>query len=128
MEAADKGKREMVECLTKMAATLDLDLNHRDRDGANVLFYCVAGGHLNLLKFLLNAGCEVTPDDHGRNLLMQAALSGHLQVVQFLVRQADRLGIDIHHVDNNGRNALFYWWVKTVTWYYWSILSRKLTH
>ena len=109
MEAADKGKQDMVHYLTKMASTLGLDLNHRDRDGANVLFYCVSGGHQGLLEFLLNAGCDVTEDHHGRNLLMQAALSGHMTTLHYLIGHALQLGIDLHHTDLNGRNALFYW-------------------
>ncbi len=109
MEAVDKGRQEMVEYLVKMASTLDLDLNHRDKDGANVLFYSVAGGHLSLLKFLLNAGCNVEADNNGRTLVMQAAMSGHAQILQYLVLHADSLNIDVHALDKQGKNALFYW-------------------
>ena len=43
----------MVEYLVRTAAVLELDLNHVDHDGANVLFYCAASGRLNLLRLLL---------------------------------------------------------------------------
>ena len=53
MEAVDKGRVDMVEYLVRTAAVLELDLNHTDQDGANVLFYCAASGRLNLLRLLL---------------------------------------------------------------------------
>ena len=109
MESSDKGKTDMVEYLVKMAATLDLDINYKDKYGANVLFYCVAGGHINLLKFLLNAGCHVDVDSQSRTLLMQAALYGHAQMVQYLVMYAKTLHIDLNATDKEGRNVLHYW-------------------
>ena len=56
MEAVDKGKREMVEYLVRMSNNVDLDLHHCDKDGANVLFYCAGGGHVQLLRMLLKVG------------------------------------------------------------------------
>ena len=48
-----QGRVDMVEYLVRTAAVLELDLNHVDHDGANVLFYCAASGRLNLLRLLL---------------------------------------------------------------------------
>ena len=109
MEAVDKGKKEMVEYLVRMSKTIDLDLHHRDKEGANVLFYCAGGGHVALLRTLLKAGCHVQNDNSDRNLLMQAALAGHSQTVQFLVVNAATLGLQLQHRDTKGRNVLFYW-------------------
>ena len=48
-----QGRVDMVEYLVRTAAVLEMDLNHVDHDGANVLFYCAASGRLNLLRLLL---------------------------------------------------------------------------
>ena len=109
MEAVDKGKREMVEYLVRMSSSIDLNLHHVDKDGANVLFYCAGGGHVQLLRMLLKAGCKVQNDKFNRNLLMQGVLSGHSQTVQFLILNAETLGLDILQTDNHGRNAIYYW-------------------
>ena len=54
----------MVEYLVRTAAVLELDLNHVDHDGANVLFYCAASGRLNLLRLLLKVFFIYTSAEH----------------------------------------------------------------
>ena len=56
MEAVGKNRPDFVLYLTTGASTLGIDINQKDKEGNNVLFYTAAGGNLNLLKTLLAAG------------------------------------------------------------------------
>ena len=108
IEAADKGCTDLVHYLLRTADDLGLDLNDKDNDGSNALFYCIAGGYIDLLKTFIKHGISVTSDSYGRTILMQAALSGHIDIAQYLILNDSRLKLDIYQQDNDGRNVLFY--------------------
>ena len=109
MEAVDKNRREFAEYLLVNASTLGVDLAACDKEGNNVLFYAAAGGQVAMLQRLLGAGCVVQSDAHARTLLMQAALHGHVNMVEFLINNSSMLNMDIHQVDKDQRNVIFYW-------------------
>ena len=59
MEAVGKNRPDFVHYLTTGASTLGIDINQKDKEGNNVLFYTAAGGNLNLLQTLLAAGKSI---------------------------------------------------------------------
>ena len=109
MEAVDKRRLDFLDFLLDRAPSLGIDLNHKDAEGNNVLFYAASTGNSAIFLKLLHAGCAVESDFHNRNLVMQACLNGHVNLVEFLLNNREPLGVDTRQKDKDGRNALFYW-------------------
>ena len=61
------------------------------------------GGHLDVVKFLIDKGADVKAKDNtGRTALTYAALRGNLDVVKFLIEK----GLDVKARDKVGRTVL----------------------
>lgn len=86
----------------------EIDLNITDKEGRNALFYTVAGGRIDTLAFLLDSGIEIRNDMHGVNILMEAAHHCNGEMVRYLTQYHNLVGIKLNHIDNVGRNVLFY--------------------
>ena len=109
MEAVDKNRTDFVSFLLGHSHTgMAVDVNQRDEQGNNALFYAAAAGNLEICQQLLQAGCPVENDKYNRTVLMQAALHGHTHIVQFIFNNCKALDIDVQQKDSDGRNLLFY--------------------
>ncbi|KAK6496051.1 hypothetical protein TWF481_002076 [Arthrobotrys musiformis] len=81
--AAFGGLLDAVEYLISQGA----EINLQGRDGGNALVGASAGGHENVVEFLLNHHADVNAQDGGQygNALYAASATGHLNVVKVLV-------------------------------------------
>ena len=62
-------------------------------------------GNLDLMKFMISQGADITTiDREGSNLLHNAAANGHLEVVEYLIDQ----NFDVNTADGNGNTALLF--------------------
>ena len=73
-----------------------------------MVHFSIEGGHLDLLKALLESGLTLSPDNRGRTNLMQAARAGNIPITKYLLDHTATLGLDINAMDQHGENALFY--------------------
>lgn len=114
-EAAIHGHNRIVQSLLQggaqvEAATLGSRLSHlsgylMDVEGVTPLIAAAEGGHLDVVRLLVDAGADVNrPDSIGFTPLMGAACAGHAKMVKFLLERGSRLDA----VDTRGRNALTY--------------------
>jgi ankyrin repeat protein len=104
MMAAYSDNMEIVEYLVFQKAQLDT----RDLDGRNVLFYAVAGGSIGALKFLLDRGVKPANDHHNVNILMEAVHQRRIDIIRYITQNQYALDIGLHDLDSSGRNVLFY--------------------
>lgn len=110
MQAAYNAHKDLVMYLIDNEISLGLDVNQKDKDGRNVLFYCIEGGNLDMLISLLEFGIPMQPDSSGKNNLFQAVSAGHTQIVEYILKHRDlHLNIDPLSKDNNGNNAMYYY-------------------
>ena len=71
--------------------------------GADALFLTAKGGHLEVVRLLLEAGADQNAgSQHGATALMTAAYRGHLEVVQWLIEA----GSDKNAAAQGGETAL----------------------
>ena len=76
---------------------------HR-RHGQTPLFIAVSKNNKDLVRLLLNAGCEIEqPNIYGETPLFIAVWNGKLSMVELLVNK----GSNINHVNAKGENILF---------------------
>ena len=77
---------------------------HRANEGGSrLLHWASMGGHVDLIRGLIDRGAEVSAkDSDGRDALMWASLEGHIPAATLLL---DR-GADMNAIANNGQNAL----------------------
>ncbi|XP_005999792.1 ankyrin repeat and SAM domain-containing protein 6 [Latimeria chalumnae] len=79
-------------------SALPVPVDCTDEDGNTALQFAAAGGHENLVRFLLRKGASVdSRNNYGWTPLMQAARFGHLSVAHILLE---------HGADVNARNRL----------------------
>lgn len=110
MQAAYNAHKDLVNFLIENELSLGLDVNQKDKDGRNVLFYCIEGGNLGMLISLLEYGIPMQPDISGKNNLFQAVSAGHAAIVEYILDQQNtHLKIDPLATDVNGNNAMFYY-------------------
>lgn len=110
MQAAYNAHRELVTYLIDNEISLGLDVNQKDKDGRNVLFYCIEGGNLDMLVALLEYGIPMQPDGSGKNNLFQAVSAGHASIVEYILdKKNSHLKIDPLATDTNGNNAMYYY-------------------
>ena len=90
---------EIIEVLLRAG----VDVNYRDRRGADALRGVVWNGDIDYAQFLISAGAKIDPeDDLNFNLLLGAAESGDLKAVNRLIEA----GVDINKKDVHKRTAL----------------------
>lgn len=110
MQAAYNAHRDLVIYLIENEISLGLDLNQKDKDGRNVLFYCIEGGNLDMLVSLLEYGIPMQPDLCGKNNLFQAVSAGHSSIVEYILdKKNSHLKLDPLSTDLNGNNAMYYY-------------------
>ena len=109
MQGAYNAHKELVMYLIDNEISLGLDVNQKDKDGRNVLFYCIEGGNLDMLVSLLEYGIPMQPDGSGKNNLFQAVSAGHAQIVEYILKNRDLLKIDPLARDANTNNAMYYY-------------------
>lgn len=95
-----KGHLDVVQILVDSA-----NLETRDKYGRTPLFYAVHGGHLEILKYLLEKGANSKERTKaGTTLLILAAILGHTEIIKFLVEN----GFSDIQEEKYGVTALFY--------------------
>lgn len=77
-------------------------VNIRNRDGATLLEYAVAGGDKNLLELIVDHGADLSVTTRGFTPLMSAAWSGRVDMMRILTKN----GADLNARDDYGRTAL----------------------
>ncbi|XP_067670003.1 ankyrin repeat domain-containing protein 50-like [Haliotis asinina] len=100
MAAARFGNRKVFDLLVKNGS----DLSTVDSDGNNILHMACIGGHVEMVKYILNNDC-VDINSRGHNEIspvMLAANCGHKKVFDLLVRRGCLLPLE----DRNGRGIL----------------------
>jgi ankyrin repeat protein len=106
MWACFHGHEAIVKALYSLGASsviLARDLYHRDG-----LMLACSQGHVDVVKFLLRAGCNTEQfDEYNRNALIMASKNGHINVVDILLKNR----ATIENIDCCGWSALF-WAVK----------------
>jgi len=110
MQAAYNVHKSLVLYLIDNELSLSLDVNQKDQDGRNVLFYCIEGGNLDLLVSLLEFGIPMQTDNSGKNNLFQAVSAGHAHIVEYILKNSNlHLKLDPLATDSNGNNAMYYY-------------------
>lgn len=80
-----------------------VDVNESDENGNCPLMGACQGGHLAIVKLLLERGANIDQEDrHGQTSLIKAAENGHLEVVKFLLDNK----CNVNHRDTEGNTAL----------------------
>lgn len=98
--AALNGHLPVVEALISYS-----DLEHEDIQGKTPLFYAIKGGHLNIVKYLLDKGANPKQTTNsGSTLLIYAAKYGHTNIVEFLIES----GLSEIEEKKNNVTAIFY--------------------
>ncbi|GAB5368710.1 hypothetical protein AAMO2058_001343200 [Amorphochlora amoebiformis] len=98
------GKFAIAQCLIQIAKA---SLNVLDSNGQHALFSAARGGHVDIVRYLLEKGAKPTLKDfHGETPLMHAVLSGSYNTVKVIIRRLTI--VDINEKNNRGENALLY--------------------
>lgn len=108
MCAALRNNISLVTYLVKNADKLGLDLTEKDCKGRNCLFYCITGGCVDLLEYLVSEGVPVELSDEGATLLMQAVAKNRTDVVLHLLDNPDLYDVEVNARDKDGWNVLLY--------------------
>ena len=108
MLAAQQGPIESVEYLLKYGATI----NARTKGsitGNTALMVAIQAKKHDTVELLLKKGADINnTSDRGITPLMLAAQTGDINIVNLLIANP---GIDIHAMDNEGKNALVYGYI-----------------
>jgi rhodanese-related sulfurtransferase len=88
MKASHSGDREIV----RLLITAGAQMNARNADGNNALWFACVGSHLDIIDMLVAAGIDIdNRNDNGATPLMYAASSGKAAIVErLLAKGADR--------------------------------------
>ncbi|XP_062609323.1 ankyrin repeat domain-containing protein 50-like [Saccostrea cucullata] len=78
-----------------------LSINICDRYGKSLLYYASAGGHLDVVQFLINSDADA---DYDISCLFVACHRGHYNIVEYLVDKVK----NISSCDGSGRSPLYY--------------------
>ena len=77
--------------------------HEKDIDGSNGFMIACHGGHLNIVKYLVEMNYNINlKDNFGNNGLMWACRGGHLNIVNYLVE----MNYNINEKDDGGKNSL----------------------
>ncbi|KAG2458310.1 ANKS6 protein, partial [Polypterus senegalus] len=108
-EAGEKGLEGALGSQSPYSAVVQQLVDCTDGDGNTALQFSAAGGHENLVRFLLRKGASVDSRNHyGWSPLMQAARFGHLNVAHILldngaeINAKNRLGASVLTVAARG--------------------------
>jgi ankyrin repeat protein len=102
-----QGDLERIQALVKSG---EFDSNQIDSKGASPLLWAAGQGHLPILRYLVQLGCDVNFSQRGkrafrgRTALHWAARNGHLEAVLFLLEK----GANLHAATADGTTA-FSW-------------------
>ncbi|XP_046585459.1 ankyrin repeat domain-containing protein 50-like [Haliotis rubra] len=101
MRAVYFGHRDVYNLLVNKGADVSIETN----DGRNILYSAVAGGHVDMVKYILSQHIvEINSRDKKRKTaLMVSAYAGHREVFDLLVNE----GADVSLVNGDGRNILY---------------------
>ncbi|XP_046567524.1 death-associated protein kinase 1-like [Haliotis rubra] len=102
--ASSGGNKDIVE---KVLMETSIDINSRGRYGKTAAMVAAEGGHIDVLDFLVQEGCDSTVvDDDGHSILHVACAGGdeecNVQMVQYLLPLP---GVDVKDVNKNGATA-----------------------
>uniref|UniRef100_A0A5K3FD40 ANK_REP_REGION domain-containing protein n=2 Tax=Mesocestoides corti TaxID=53468 RepID=A0A5K3FD40_MESCO len=79
----------------------------KDSSGRTILHWSACGGHLELVKILIQKGCQPDePDESGWTPLMIAVSAGREDVVAYLLDAG--LPVNVQVVNSTGQNCLHY--------------------
>ena len=106
MQACQAGHHLIVDFLLERSAGLKLDINERDNNGENSLFYAVRSQRLDVVKNLLNRGVEIVNNVNGINVLAQCMSDGYHNIAQTILHGPADLGPAIAGRDESGRTIL----------------------
>ena len=82
------------------------DINTTNIKGWNVLHYAAKSGNLEVLKYFIQNGCDVTSKaKRNKNSLYTAGKRGYLNLCKALL---EKFNFDIHTTDDDGYNVLHY--------------------
>ncbi|XP_051779756.1 fibronectin type 3 and ankyrin repeat domains protein 1 isoform X1 [Erpetoichthys calabaricus] len=112
MVAAQKGYSSlMLACfaghldIVKFLRTSGADWETCDRTGSTAMHWAADGGHINVIRFLINDSCKVDSKDNGSlwtPLMRVSALSGNARVASLLIQA----GADVNVQDKDGKTPL----------------------
>jgi len=108
MEAAYGGHMDTVRYLAVNSNSLRINIHQLDKSRRNALFYAFDNSQLAVAAYLVSEGAVLELVDHNKNLLMCACLKNNLLVVEYLLEHLPQLSLELDHVDDKGRNVLFY--------------------
>jgi ankyrin repeat protein/L-ascorbate metabolism protein UlaG (beta-lactamase superfamily) len=101
-DAAAAGELESVRALVSADAT---QLEARNERNEMPIHVAAAGGHTDVVRFLLDGGAAVDAGDNENSTALDvAAIFGHLELARFLVER----GADPRHSDDNGMTPLHF--------------------
>ncbi|VDM32427.1 unnamed protein product [Hydatigera taeniaeformis] len=97
---------KMAELVSRINADPGL-VKLKDSSGRTVLHWSSCGGHIELVKRLIQGGClPDEPDSSGWTPLMIAVSAGREDVVAYLLNAG--LSVDVNVVNSTGQNCLHY--------------------
>ncbi|KAJ4168127.1 hypothetical protein NW754_011941 [Fusarium falciforme] len=99
--ASETGNEEMV----KFLIMKEVEINAQNSSGNTALFLASRGGHLAIVKRLIESGAQIDPDAKRSNpkpALIEATKNGHVEVVRLLLER----GANIETRDEDGRTPL----------------------
>lgn len=116
-DACRRGKVQVVKLLLENAKKLKIDVNAPDRKGCTALHLTCQDGNTEVVRLMLEGansyGINVLALDNRGNTILQSAcfqstIFGSKQnpeTVQLILQQAEELGLDVHHENNQGKSA-----------------------
>ena len=103
MHAARAGHVTVLKLITKHAPEWEIDINARDCNGENVLFYAIRGRSMEIITTLLEHGANVCNNKYGVNILSQSMSEGNDSVVQAILSSDITLSEVANGKDTKGR-------------------------
>ncbi|BFY96992.1 hypothetical protein BsWGS_00032 [Bradybaena similaris] len=81
----------------------NIDLNTANKHGETAVHMAASGGHVEVLKFLINKGVDISiKDKQGDSAVYWAARQGHTEIIKCLVEA----GVSINTQNKSGETAL----------------------
>ena len=101
MHCASRGDH-LAKHIIKQSTPPCIDINERDTEGRNCLFYCT---ETTMLEFFLSNGARPEPCGVGRTLLMHAAKTGNVHIAKHLLENSYKCETNVNATDNTGWDA-----------------------